>query len=232
MKDLYSVLGVNQGASSQAIKTAFRELAKEYHPDINLGDREAEDRIKEINYAYTVLSDFNRRAAYDGEISAAAARTRKTAFMNAAMVAAGFLALTITGASATLLATSWHRAQPPQQVRYAVIGVPERAMADYDPAEFQASNETTVAKLPSLPWAAPTEEVEHAALMVIAPVKASKKEKLHAEAMRRDAAPVHASAKKTGRRAESVRIDLVAGGVASAEDGRAPAETAAWFALQ
>lgn len=63
-RDFYSVLGVGRNASSEEIQQAFRKLAREYHPDINK-DPKAEDRFKEINEAYSVLSDPATRQRYD-----------------------------------------------------------------------------------------------------------------------------------------------------------------------
>jgi DnaJ-class molecular chaperone len=65
MKDYYQVLGVSRGASDQDIKQAYRKLARKYHPDINPGDKEAEARFKEINEAYEVLSDKEKREKFD-----------------------------------------------------------------------------------------------------------------------------------------------------------------------
>jgi molecular chaperone DnaJ len=64
-RDYYEVLGLRKGASEQDIKNAFRKLAKEYHPDCNPGDHEAERRFKEVNEAYEVLKDPRKRAAFD-----------------------------------------------------------------------------------------------------------------------------------------------------------------------
>src|ERR1041385_4028652 len=61
----YEVLGVERGAAPDAIKGAYRKLAKEHHPDRNHGDNTAEVRFKEINEAYDVLKDDQKRAAYD-----------------------------------------------------------------------------------------------------------------------------------------------------------------------
>ena len=64
-KDYYSSLGVNQDASALEIKSAFRELAKKYHPDKNIGNKSAEDNFKEIQEAYSVLSNLAKRKKYD-----------------------------------------------------------------------------------------------------------------------------------------------------------------------
>ncbi|MBM4357648.1 MAG: molecular chaperone DnaJ [Deltaproteobacteria bacterium] len=65
MKDPYEVLGVARGASDTDIKGAFRKLGKEFHPDRNQGDEQATQRFKEINAAYQILSDPQKRAVYD-----------------------------------------------------------------------------------------------------------------------------------------------------------------------
>ena len=64
-KDYYQALGVSKGASIDEIKKAFRRLAVKYHPDKNPGDKEAEEKFKEINEAYAVLSDPEKKAQYD-----------------------------------------------------------------------------------------------------------------------------------------------------------------------
>ena len=63
--DFYEVLGVPRSASSKEIQSAYRRLARRYHPDVTGGDAEAEDRFKEINAAHDVLGDDKKRAAYD-----------------------------------------------------------------------------------------------------------------------------------------------------------------------
>ena len=64
-KDLYSVLGLSKGASADEVKKAYRKLAKAHHPDKNPGDADSEERFKEIQTAYDVLSDSEQRKAYD-----------------------------------------------------------------------------------------------------------------------------------------------------------------------
>lgn len=64
-KDYYKVLGVSKGAGADDIKKAFRKLARKYHPDVNPGDKKAEEKFKEINEAYEVLSDPDKRRKYD-----------------------------------------------------------------------------------------------------------------------------------------------------------------------
>ncbi len=64
-RDYYEVLGVDKGADAGAIKKAYYKLAKQYHPDANPGDKVAEEKFKEANEAYEVLSDADKRAKYD-----------------------------------------------------------------------------------------------------------------------------------------------------------------------
>ena len=64
-RDYYEVLGVEKTASDDEIKSAYRKLAKKYHPDLNPNNKEAEVKFKEANEAYEVLSDKDKRAKYD-----------------------------------------------------------------------------------------------------------------------------------------------------------------------
>jgi molecular chaperone DnaJ len=65
MRDYYDILGVDRGCDAAGLKAAFRKMAMEHHPDRNGGSEEAEGRFKEINEAYSILSDPQKRAAYD-----------------------------------------------------------------------------------------------------------------------------------------------------------------------
>src|ERR1700733_5090524 len=64
-KDYYKVLGVERGASEADIKSAYRKLARKYHPDVNPNNKKAEAQFKEVNEAYQVLSDPEKRRKYD-----------------------------------------------------------------------------------------------------------------------------------------------------------------------
>jgi molecular chaperone DnaJ len=64
-RDFYEVLGVDKNASAEEIKKAYRKLAKKYHPDVNSGDKDMESKFKEVNEAYEVLSDSEKKSRYD-----------------------------------------------------------------------------------------------------------------------------------------------------------------------
>ena len=64
-RDYYEVLGIDRGATDPDLKSAFRKLAKKFHPDTNPGDVDAEKNFKEVNEAYEALKDPQKRAAYD-----------------------------------------------------------------------------------------------------------------------------------------------------------------------
>lgn len=65
--DYYRILGLTETADAEAVKTAYRRLAKGCHPDAHPGDKRAEERFKQITEAYAVLSDAEKRAKYDRE---------------------------------------------------------------------------------------------------------------------------------------------------------------------
>ena len=64
-RDFYDILGINRDAADDEIKKAYRKLAMKYHPDRNPDSKEAEEKFKEVKEAYEILSDSQKRAAYD-----------------------------------------------------------------------------------------------------------------------------------------------------------------------
>ncbi|MGC2079900.1 MAG: J domain-containing protein [Xanthobacteraceae bacterium] len=81
MKDPYELLAVERSASADAIQKAYRRLAKKLHPDLNPGNKEAEERFKEVSAAYDLLSDADKRGRYDrGEIDASGAEKPRQHF--------------------------------------------------------------------------------------------------------------------------------------------------------
>jgi DnaJ-class molecular chaperone len=64
-KDYYTILGISRTATEKEIKSAYRRLARQYHPDVNPGNKSAEERFKLINEAFEVLSDAEKRKKYD-----------------------------------------------------------------------------------------------------------------------------------------------------------------------
>lgn len=82
MRNLYEILGVDKNCSKVELKSAYRKLAKKYHPDINPDNKEAEEIFKEVNFAYEILSDDSRREKYDiyGEASFNASASNSSGF--------------------------------------------------------------------------------------------------------------------------------------------------------
>ena len=64
-QDYYEALGVERSADADAVRKAYRRLARKYHPDLNPGDKAAEERFKKVQEAYDILSDENKRKVYD-----------------------------------------------------------------------------------------------------------------------------------------------------------------------
>jgi curved DNA-binding protein CbpA len=107
MSSLYEVLGVRRSADGAQIKAAFRTLAKSCHPDVNAGDRSAEQRFKQINLAHEVLSDPTTRATYDAECAQERLLARRRLWSAAATMTATFI-LTV---SSGLLVAAWMRVE-------------------------------------------------------------------------------------------------------------------------
>lgn len=101
MRDFYKVLGIAATADDRRIKTAFRRRAKAFHPDLNPGDRRAEERFKELTEAYEVLRSAHARAAYDAYRARRRSAARRRAAGSAALMAASFV-LTLGSAFAVL----------------------------------------------------------------------------------------------------------------------------------
>lgn len=76
-KNPYLILGVSQNAEEKEIRKAFRALAKKYHPDVNPGNQEAEEKFREINEAYEILSDEQKRKKLDDELNGGAYSSQK-----------------------------------------------------------------------------------------------------------------------------------------------------------
>ncbi|WP_267384122.1 J domain-containing protein [Cyanobacterium sp. uoEpiScrs1] len=84
VRNHYAILGVSKNATSEEMKKSFRRLARQYHPDVNPGDKMAEEKFKDINEAYNILSDQTKRAEYDSQFfgKRRPSRGRDTIFRN------------------------------------------------------------------------------------------------------------------------------------------------------
>ena len=124
LRSLYGALGLQPEARDEEIKAAFRKLAKRHHPDLHAGDKGAEERFKDVNEAYAVLSDPGARARYDAILSQRWQRSRR-----AAVIMAGSFALTVTVVSAAIVARKvsggWQKAEPPGAQRSRAAATPE-----------------------------------------------------------------------------------------------------------
>jgi len=84
VRNYYQVLGISRNATAEEIKKSFRKLARQYHPDVNPNDKTAEEKFKDINEAYDVLSDENKRLDYDAQLFGRSRRPSFSRFSNGA----------------------------------------------------------------------------------------------------------------------------------------------------
>jgi curved DNA-binding protein CbpA len=101
VRNFYKVLGIASTADDGRVKSAFRRRAKAFHPDLNPGDRDAEERFKELTQAYEVLRSAHARATYDALLARRRSDVRRRFVSSAAMMAASFV-LTLGSAYAVL----------------------------------------------------------------------------------------------------------------------------------
>jgi curved DNA-binding protein CbpA len=102
VRDLSAFLGLSRDPSGEDIRAAYWALSKQFHPDVNAGDKEAERRIKEINRAYGILDDPEARAAYNLILARARARARRS-FRSAAATGAAAFILTVGSISVMVM---------------------------------------------------------------------------------------------------------------------------------
>src|SRR6516162_6366749 len=136
MRNLYSVLNLSRRANSRDIKAAYWALAKQFHPDVNAGDQDAERWTKEINRAYEILGDPDARAAYDLEMACRRAKARK-AFLRGAAAGAATLILTV-GSISIALVWKQHALQTGSamnEMPVATAPAQERAALNFDRSE-------------------------------------------------------------------------------------------------
>ncbi len=128
MPDAYSILGLSRRASSAEIKAAYRKLVKRSHPDVNAGDEDIGQRIRDINLAYETLSDPELRAAHDLELTRQRARVRRIYWSAAASGAGAGVAATIM-LTVTLLTVTVTRIQH-AEIRQSPSGEPTLPVKD------------------------------------------------------------------------------------------------------
>ena len=136
MRNFYGALGLRPEASDDEIKAAFRKLAKQYHPDLNAGDKRAEERFKEVNEARAILSDASTRARYDASLSQRRLLRWQRSRSAAAIMAASF-ALTVTviisaaialqqyGGGLSLFSAGWQATESPAAPRRRGVAISE-----------------------------------------------------------------------------------------------------------
>jgi DnaJ domain len=178
MRDLYSVLNLSRRASTKDVKAAYWALAKQFHPDVNAGDKAAEGWTKEINRAYEILGDSDARAAYDLELVGQRAKARRS-FLHG--TTAGIVAALILMVGGISIAPVWKQhalrigsvkndvARAPAQERATLKpassehpergagpGAPVTAPPARPPNELPALTSSETTSVSSIDWAAQT----------------------------------------------------------------------------
>ena len=128
MPTMYDVLGLAAGADPGQVKTAFHALAKRSHPDVNGGDANAAQRFKDISAAYEILSDPEKRAAYDLGLKLKHAESRRRVWRVMGTAAASFLMTVGCGLYFLPSALSAHEPKPP--IVTAAVSSPSPTPAD------------------------------------------------------------------------------------------------------
>ncbi len=140
MSTLYQVLGLPRGANEQQVKTAFRTLARRFHPDLNAGDQTAEQRFKEVNHAYETLADPGARATYDRALVCRLESARRRSWTFAATATATFV---VTASAVSVALWLSRHAGAPQPVQQQAAGIESGEEAKASPRD-----EATAGALP------------------------------------------------------------------------------------
>jgi DnaJ domain len=156
MSTLYQILGLSPGANEQQIKSAYRTLAKQFHPDANAGDEASAEHFKKVHGAYETLGDPEAKVAYDRALACRGVENRRRYWTFSVTVAVNIVLIT----ASVSLAVRWsQQAAAPQTERPPAVGMEKSPQA---PAEHAATPQ------PELPPASAIEKsrqapVEHAA---------------------------------------------------------------------
>ena len=145
MSTLYHDLGLNEGASHEQVKSAFRRLARRFHPDVNAGNVGAEQRFKEVSRAYETLADPNAREEYDRALVCRATEVRQQRWNFAATAGVTFaLTIGIIGLALWWMRTSEPDRRAPETAgRSQVVGAHEPTQASGDAKAATATLATT-----------------------------------------------------------------------------------------
>ena len=189
MRDFYKVLGIASTADDGRIKTAFRRRAKAFHPDLNPGDRRAEERFKELTEAYEVLRSAHARATYDAYRAQRRSAVRRRVAGSAALMATSFV-LTLGSAFSALAV---YNAGVPVRDGWQLPQLVERAVDSVASAFGYPANEWTRATSIALAKTSETAITKRSAAAVPPPVDTAKSEP-HARSKTASVAPGKADA--------------------------------------